>query len=64
MSYKIRENEIDKPRGKVRYGIWVIMFLAFFVAYLDRANVSVLIASGDYVGALGIAGDKKAVKDY
>jgi sugar phosphate permease len=34
------------------------MFLAFFMAYLDRANISVLIASGDYTAALGITGDK------
>ena len=34
------------------------MFLAFFTAYLDRANVSILVANNDYVNALGIAGDK------
>ena len=44
--------------GNVRYGIFVIMFLIFFVAYLDRANVSVLIADSHFTQALGIAGDK------
>jgi sugar phosphate permease len=33
-------------------------FLTFFVAYLDRANVSVLIADRHYTQALGITGDK------
>jgi sugar phosphate permease len=49
---------MDKPTGNVRYGIWLVSFLAFFVAYLDRANVSVLIADGHYTSALGISGDK------
>jgi len=44
--------------GNVRYGIFVVMFLIFFVAYLDRANVSVLIADSHFTQALGIAGDK------
>jgi sugar phosphate permease len=44
--------------GNVRYGIFVMMFLIFFVAYLDRANVSVLIADSHYTQALGIFGDK------
>ena len=48
----------EKPRGNVRYGIWLISFLTFFVAYLDRANVSVLIADRHYTQALGITGDK------
>ncbi len=49
---------LSKPKGKVRYEIWIVMFLAFFMAYLDRANVSVLIASSGYTAALGIVGDK------
>jgi sugar phosphate permease len=49
---------LTKPRGRVRYEIWVIMFLAFFMAYLDRANISVLIANNGYTDALGITGDK------
>jgi len=58
MSNDLKKTEISKPRGRVRYEIWVIMFLAFFMAYLDRANISVLIASGGYTEALGIADDK------
>ncbi|MDR3589084.1 MAG: MFS transporter [Negativicutes bacterium] len=58
MSTDLAKMEISKPRGTVRYEIWVIMFLAFFMAYLDRANISVLIANGGYTEALGIAGDR------
>jgi len=47
-----------KPQGNVRYGIWIVMFLAFFVAYLDRTNVTILIANEGYTNALGITGDK------
>ena len=49
-----------QPRGRVRYQIWLVTFLAFFVAYLDRANVSVLIADRGYTQALGIVADKGA----
>jgi sugar phosphate permease len=47
-------------RGGVRYEIWAVTFLAFFIAYLDRANVSVLIADRGYTQALGIGGDRAA----
>ena len=53
-----RGGGVDKPSGNVRYGIWLISFLTFFVAYLDRANVSVLIADRHYTQVLGITGDK------
>lgn len=49
-----------QPPGRVRYQIWLVTFLAFFVAYLDRANVSVLIADRGYTQALGIVADKGA----
>lgn len=48
----------DRPKGRVRFGIWIVMFLAFFVAYLDRTNVTILIANEGYTTTLGIAGDK------
>jgi sugar phosphate permease len=48
----------DKPPGRVRYEIWLVTFLIFFVAYLDRANVSVLIADRNYTQALGIFANK------
>lgn len=49
-----------KPRSRVRHEIWLVTFLIFFVAYLDRANVSVLIADQNYTQALGIGADKGA----
>lgn len=41
-----------------RYLVAVAISFAFFVAYFDRTNVSVLIANNDFNNALGIADSK------
>ena len=43
------------PKGKLRLWIAVFCFLAYFVAFLDRVNVSVLIADPVFTKTFGIA---------
>ncbi len=46
------------PKGKLRVWIAVFCFVAYFVAFLDRVNVSVLIADPVFTKTFGIATDK------
>ena len=46
--------------GNARWIIAAICFLAYLVAFFDRANVSVLIANTGFTEAFGISGDKSA----
>lgn len=41
-----------------RYRVAIAISFAFFVAYFDRTNVSVLIANKDFTDGLGITGNK------
>ena len=54
------ETGIDavKKIGKLRLWIAVIAFLAYMVAFFDRANVTVLIANRSFTDAFGITADK------
>ena len=47
-----------KKIGKVRLWIAVIAFIAYMVAFFDRANVTVLIAHKSFTDAFGITADK------
>jgi sugar phosphate permease len=46
------------PTGKLRVWIAVFCFAAYMTAFLDRINVSVLIADPVFTNTLGIASDK------
>jgi sugar phosphate permease len=46
----------EKP-GKHRYSIMSILLLTLLVSYLDRVNISVLIADNKFLNDLGIAGN-------
>jgi sugar phosphate permease len=48
----------SKPAGKLRYWISLSTFLIYFVAFVDRSNVSILITDKNFTDALGITGDK------
>jgi len=48
------------PRGKLRVWVAMLCAAAYFVAYLDRVNVSVLIADPVFTKVFGIAKDKAA----
>ena len=47
-----------KRTGKLRLWIVFIAFLAYMVAFFDRANVTVLIANLNFTNAFGITADK------
>lgn len=48
----------DGKVGKLRLWICVLTFLAYMVAFFDRANVAVLIADPSFTNAFGITQDK------
>jgi sugar phosphate permease len=48
----------DVKVGKLRLWICVLTFLAYMVAFFDRANVAVLIADNAFTNAFGITQDK------
>ena len=49
---------VPKKIGKVRLWIAAIAFIAYMVAFFDRANVTVLIANRSFTDAFGITADK------
>lgn len=53
-------SKIGKTIGKQRYWIAAFCCLAYFVAFLDRSNIGVLIADRGFTDALGITQDKAA----
>jgi sugar phosphate permease len=53
-------NDLIKPKGKIRYIVGLFCCLAYFVAFLDRSNIGVLIADTNFTEALAIAADKAA----
>ena len=61
MKVEALKQELVKPAGKVRYWILLVLFLAFMVAYIDRANVAVLVADKIFTDALGITGNKASM---
>ncbi len=46
-----------KPTGKWRYWIAAFCCMAYFVAFLDRSNIGVLLADADFTQTMGIASD-------
>lgn len=52
--YQLTKKKVSSLRG----GILLAVFLAYLVAYFDRANVMVLIANLDFTDAIGITADK------
>lgn len=60
MSADARQSLCEKPKGKVRFWILIVLFLAFLVAYFDRSNVSILIADKAFTDAMGVTGDKSS----
>ena len=52
------EQRAGMPKGKLRLWIAVFCFLAYFVAFLDRVNVGVLIADPVFTKTFGIATNK------
>jgi MFS transporter, ACS family, D-galactonate transporter len=55
------EYQVTKSKvGALRRGILLAVFLAYLVAYFDRANVMVLIANLNFTDAIGITTDKSA----
>jgi sugar phosphate permease len=46
----------EKP-GKQRYSVMCILLVTLLVSYLDRVNISVLIADNKFLHELGIAGN-------
>jgi sugar phosphate permease len=48
----------DVKVGKLRLWICVVTFLAYLVAFIDRANVAVLIADNTFTNAFGMTQDK------
>jgi len=50
----------DVKVGRLRLWICVLTFLAYMVAFFDRANVAVLIADNSFTNAFGITQDKSA----
>ncbi len=61
MTEEVLKKQIAKPEGKVRYWMLLVLFLAFMVAYFDRANVAVLVADKAFTDALGVTGDKASM---
>ncbi len=61
MAVEIASAPVAKPAGKLRLWILVVLFLAFMVAYFDRANVAVLVADHGFTDALGVTGDKASM---
>jgi sugar phosphate permease len=50
-----------KAKGNVRAWIAVTLFVVFFISYIDRTNVSVLIADNNFTDAFGVTGDKSSL---
>ncbi len=48
----------DRVKGKRRMWIVGILFLVVLIAYLDRVNVSILIADPRFLNEMGINGQK------
>ena len=62
MAVEIASAPVAKlARGTIRCRILVVLFLAFMVAYFDRANVAVLVADHGFTDALGVTGDKASM---
>ncbi|GGP15835.1 MFS transporter [Oceanobacillus neutriphilus] len=57
MSNKMVDTKQSKPT-KQRVLLMTTIFLGIFVAYMDRSNVSVLVADPKFLNDLGIAGDQ------
>ncbi|GGP15818.1 MFS transporter [Oceanobacillus neutriphilus] len=56
MSNEVIDTKQSKPT-KQRAFLAVTIFIGVFVAYMDRSNVSVLIADSKFLNDMGIAGD-------
>ena len=60
MSKKVEQlqtgTDVSRPIGKTRIGIILILFIVLLVAYLDRVNVSILIADPQFLDDMGIKG--------
>jgi sugar phosphate permease len=49
-------NRVSAGATRVRFSVLAILLVTIFVAYLDRANISVLVANDQFLHEMGIAG--------
>ncbi len=54
----MQSTEFSKPAGKLRYWISFGTFLIYFIAFVDRTNVAILITDKNFIDTVGITGDK------
>lgn len=50
-----------KAKGNVRTWIAVTLFVVFFISYIDRTNVSVLIVDHHFTDTFAVTGDKSSL---
>lgn len=53
----IPESVVGSAKTKKRYGIAFSLFILYLIAYVDRSNVTILLADKPFTDALGITGD-------
>ncbi|MFB6468397.1 MFS transporter [Cytobacillus sp. Hz8] len=51
------ESIVGVAKTRKRYGIAVSLFILYLIAYVDRANITILLADKPFTDALGITGD-------
>jgi MFS transporter, ACS family, D-galactonate transporter len=57
MNGMLPESSAIAKKSKKRYGIAVSLFVVYLIAYVDRANITILMADKPFTDTFGITGD-------
>lgn len=57
MNRIVPNSVVEAAKTKKRYGIAFSLFFLYLVAYVDRSNITILLADKPFTDALGITGD-------